>query len=187
MSDVTLPSMNGIPAELTARISDEWQAQLAKAIPECRIVWNNHAEQFQVVYEEPKHAQQIDGTHLRGWVIIATFEPDSTMDSIIALLRKREEFVAWKLQKMGYQGDTLADRLEAYLDDDSALERMSEQLHDDACDEYFGGPLGRTRDEDAVWEKRTKRAADQTRRHSAHTKLVVPVQRAGITRELIIP
>lgn len=174
MDEELAVEMPGIEERFYARVDNAWQNRLARAIPECRLVWNNNVEKYQVVYREPKHAQQLDGGHLRGWVIIGTFEPNDTIDGIINMLRKRQEFVAWKLGKMGYHGATPEEAIEAYLDDaDRVLQEASDKLHDDVCDDYFLGPLARVRDENAIWKKTVERHLDETRRHTSRKKIIV--------------
>jgi len=172
--------LDGIEPRFTAQVPDEAQCRLASAIPECRLVWNNAASVFQVVYREPHLAQQLDDGYLRGWQIVATFEPPLDVEAVIAAMRKREEFIAWKLGQMGYHGETNRDVIEAYLDDaDAVLEKASDDLHEAVCDDYFNGPLARVRDEVGIHRKFMERTLDETKRVTSHRRIVVPVKRGS--------
>lgn len=167
--------MAGIDPRFYANVPADAQKRLIGAIPECRLVWNAGAAKFQVCYREPAIANRLEDLWLRGWQIVATFGPPLDVEQIIAMLRKREQFVAWKLRKMGYGGETDREVIDAYLDDaDNVLKKASDDLHEAVCDDYFHGPLARVRDEDAIYRKSLERALDETRRHTSRRRLVVP-------------
>ena len=171
MSDAFAPDTRGIDPAWLAQVPDDAQARLASAIPECRFVWNEDIAKFQVVHREPAVRQSFRDGYLRGWQTIATLDPPLDVDAALQMLRARQHFVDEKLRKMGYAS------MDEYLADaDNVLARMSEEQLDAALDDYFGGPLAAVRDEDDVALRRFRREMDQTRRHSAHTRLVVPAR-----------
>jgi|GEM_PF-5510929 len=178
MDDIR-PDEVGIDARWTARISDDVQAQIAKAFPEMRLVWNDSIDKFQTVLRSDGCMTVFQDGTLMGWELVGEHAPPLDVDSILATMRGRQHFVAYRLREKGYgtENSSDADVLNAYLDDsDNIVEAFVDQLYDDAVDDYLDGPMARARDEEGVLRRSVKKW------HDTHTK-----SRAHKTRKLVVP
>lgn len=181
------PAEPGIDARWTSSIPDEAQCRIASAIDgsDLRLVWNSDIEKYQVVERHEECLTVFLDGALDGWEIVGTFDAPLEVETIISTLRSRQQFVAWKLRKMGYgtENDSDADVLNAYLDDaDNVVNKMTEQLWDDALSDYFDGAVARGRDEQAFYERNIKKLRNsmETRRAHRPHRLVVPANPAGV-------
>lgn len=187
MTDFDRPSEVGIDPRWVANVPDDAQCRIASAFPDMRLVWNNSIEKFQTILQSEGCLTVFQDGTLDGWEIVGTFDPPLDVEVIISTLRSRQQFIAWKLRKMGYgtENDSDSDVLNAYLDDAPRIaEKITEQVWNDAVDDYFDGPVARARDEDAIYAKAVKQLRDATTHRRAHAnyKLIVPATPGGVAR-----
>lgn len=176
--------MNGIEPRFYAEVPIDVQARIVGAEPLQRLVFNRRVQKYQVLYKEPTIRQPLDGGWLVGWQIIATFDAPLDVDQIISTMKKREDFVAFKLKQMGYES------LEAYLDDaENILKKQTEDNLSDAVDEHWSvwtpgvtrvGPLGEYGNSDRFFEKSVSGVLDKTRRHSRTGKVLFVPPSVGL-------
>lgn len=160
--------MTGIDPAFYARVPADAQRRVVNADSSWRLIWNSKAERYQILYREPSVVQKLDDGWLRGWQIIATFTAPLNVTDIVTEMRRRADFMLTKLAKMGYAS------LEEYLDDDSAMEKATDDLISDAVDDYMDGAMARSRDEEALIAKRRVVTLDEAsgRRHVRRGKVL---------------